>query len=176
MNKLNENFKPVYESKSFYTIGEDITWESLEYLAKELKEGWIVLWQYHTVTLGKIKADKVDWLAEAPAEPVDKHLVRLRAFNEKEEFHFWKQNQRVVGRHRIDSDGAPMNCVDTKMLLRGGVAKLIYSGKRDKENSEELFVAHTRNYIDFHSKTGQAGYVDCRFLDLEKIKENINGK
>lgn len=155
-----------YEIKSTTSIAKQIDWQDRQTVWKSVGEGWAVLWQYHQVFTGKIEGGKINWLNENKPEPEDIHLFRLRAFNEIEEYHFWRSGQIIKGRsRRDDTDGEIAEFIDTQMILRSIVALPLTEKKalKTQKDKKEIRLL-SRNYIAYHPQTFQAGYVDSRFL------------
>lgn len=158
-----EHLQPAYQIIQYSSKAEESTWSSIEQACKEIANGWIVLWQYHTVFTGKIENGGVAWLEGEHPEPSDAHLVRLRAFNKVEELHFWRSGQEIKGRLRMDGKGDSVDCIDTSMVLRAVVGEKI----EPKLGDGKKYAILTRNYIGYHPVTHQAGYVDSRFVGFE---------
>lgn len=155
--------EPAYEIQSVRSrVTTGLKWDGYEPVWKAIGEGSVVLWQHHLVFTGVIENGTVRWLnKEAPASDED-HLVRLRAFNEILEFHFWRDRETIQGRMREDGveHGEETAYIDTEMILRGAIAEPLQEEEKDKTT----FWLQSRNYIDYHTETFQAGYVDCRFV------------
>lgn len=152
----------IYQAKPINTSHSTATWCGWNTLASDLQNGYIVLWQYHGVFVGIISNGNITWQKIPEAD--DKHIERIRAFNESMEYHFWRSSSGLVGRLRTDTTNAKMQglCVDTAMLLRGVAVRQLSQSEED-----EKWYLTTRNYIDYN-EIGQAGYVDSRFLKIEK--------
>lgn len=161
---MSGNLKAVYQEEWYNTTSIPCAWATLQELATELENGWVVFWQHHQIALGKIENTQIEWLTEAPIEGED-HLMRVRAFNEAVEYHFWRSGKQIKGRKRVDSLTEPKDtsCVDTKMMLRSELAKPLKSILGEKPNLAVL----TRNYIGYENpEVPQAGYVDSRFVEF----------
>lgn len=163
----NENIEPVYRIEEVETECMFSSWSGIDAICKDLQMGWIVFWQYHAVFTGQIKSGEIQWLSDAHPETDDKQLVRIRAFNESKEYHFWKSGQEIKGRLRTDGAGEPTEYIQTKMVLRSVVANPLK--KASSELSEGTLAVMTRNYIGYHPETHQAEYVDSRFVNFDKF-------
>lgn len=154
----------IYQAKPINTSHSTATWCGWNTLASDLQNGYIVLWQYHGVFVGIISNGNITWQKIPEAD--DKHIERIRAFNESKEYHFWRSNGILKGRLRVDEDSGETLCVDTAMLLRSVVANQLKLLDAELAASNNIQIK-TRNYIDYN-ETGQAGYVDSRFLKIVK--------
>ncbi|MCW5907197.1 MAG: hypothetical protein KIS94_05020 [Chitinophagales bacterium] len=152
----------AYEAIKINTSSRPKSWDGWNTLANDLQNGYIVLWQYHGVFAGIISNGTITWCKQPETE--DKHIERIRAFNESKEYHFWRSSSGLVGRLRTDSNATNGDtlCADTAMLLRSVIVRQLGNSKE-----EEKWFITTRNYIDYN-EIGQAGYVDSRFLKIEK--------
>jgi hypothetical protein len=86
------------------------------------------------------------------------YILRIRIFNQQEEYHFWRSGGLLSGRLRTDATTADgdVYAIETEMVLRGVIAKQItVAGK-------ETFFIKTRNYI----ATDGFGYNDSRFVEI----------
>jgi len=141
-----------------------------------------VAWYYDEIVFYNIEDN--NW--NTPMKGFDE-LVRLRIFNKNEELHIWRSNGVLKGRQRVDSKGDETEYLDAVPLLNGttfdfadlGIVAteekginyyLPYQALKTLVSSENRIVLKTRNYIGY-SEIGQAGYVDCRFIDFEIIKK-----
>lgn len=156
--------QPVYDVRAFNSSTTPAVWSGLESIFKSIHNGWAVLWQHHNVFTGKVTNGMVHWLEGEP-ELEDTHLVRLRAFNEDVEYHFWRSGQEIRGRLRSDGSGDQTEYIDTAMIVRSVVAKPLKS--QQKFALGDISIC-TRNYIGYNADTCQAGYVDSRFVNFIK--------
>jgi hypothetical protein len=124
-----------------------------ERVAQEIPNGEAIIWMYHRITPLSIKGGV--WSREDL--PAIDHIVRMRAFNEQSEIHVWRSRNQLQGRLRTDTPGQTTKVVDTGQYLLPSIRKLW------KDRDCEQIV--TRNYIG-HNGTGQAGYIDSRFVKL----------
>lgn len=163
MSKIPE---PVYQIKEISSTAETLTWQGLGNIGTQLGNGFVVLWQYHAVFTGQIQNGAIYWLTDEYPVAEDEHIVRIRAFNQNQEYHFWRTGERLIGRLRTDEDKEGENAViDTQMVLRSVVANPLKKVSADM--TEGTLVVLTRNYIDHDPKNQQAGYVDSRFVNFE---------
>jgi CRISPR-associated protein (TIGR03984 family) len=167
------------QRKSLYDVFTDLS--KTEELIKTFENARAVAWYYDEIVFYRI--ENSTWNKEMKG--LDE-LVRLRIFDEEKELHVWLSNGQLKSRLRTDSIGEGTQFVDSRLVLNGtsfermnhGVVATEDKGIRYElpypkfeilvgENSQKKRVAIiTRNYID-HNEIGQAGYVDCRFLDFE---------
>lgn len=118
----------------------------------------------------------------------DKFIQKIRIFNEHEEFYAWRNNGRLKGRFRIDTDGTDVEVVDAYQALFGtdSIPSDKYSKLWEKRGTEiiipfqnliidekkkRLFIK-TKNYVksnDLH----QATYFDCRFVGFSVDQKNL---
>ena len=164
---MNQVLEPAYQIKTLSSKAESAEWLGLEAVIQEINNGYAVLWQHHAVFLGQINDGNIEWLNMDQPIDDEEHLVRLRAFNENQEYHFWRTSEGIKGRLRKDNlTEGETEVIDTQMVLRGVVAEPLL-----KENGElkkgKLLAVSTRNYIGYNSQTKQAGYVDSRFVNFE---------
>jgi hypothetical protein len=157
---MSVKLESVYKEKRCTSDVSSCTWSDLDTMIAEISEGWVVYWQYHQVFVGQIEGKLINWLNGVPNPQDQDHLVRLRAFNEEKEFHFWRSGGQIKGRKRVD-DGAEgdTSYVETDMVLRSEIALPL----KDVFGSDKKFWLVTRNYIGYDDAQ-QAGYVDSRFV------------
>ena len=117
-----------------------------------------------------------------------KNIQRMRVFDQKREFHLWRDGTSWHGRLRTDDTGEVLDIVVARQLLfgtgkpknnkepenppfttitedRGTTLHLPLKGIEFTEEGklrERIFIK-THNYIKANS-AGQSGYVDCRFV------------
>lgn len=120
--------------------------------------------------------------------PLDLSFVqRMRVFNKDAELFVWRTEDGLRARLREDREGTTVDVVEATQVLFGtrskpldGFTKLkedrgteiILPGGfiLDEKNDKKRVAVKTRNYIDYPS--GQATYVDCRFVDFVTLPEN----
>jgi hypothetical protein len=158
--------KPVYKIQTVSSSVEPIEWKGLQEVANSLKNGYLILWQHHGIFTGKVEEKLITWLSGEP-EVDDSHFVRLRAFNEWREYHYWKVGQVIKGRIRFEEfDKAnPCEVIDSQMILKGIVGEPLK--KVSASMAEHTIVILTRNYIGYNPELHQAGYVDSRFVNFQ---------
>jgi CRISPR-associated protein (TIGR03984 family) len=186
---MSQTLTPVYSIKKIASTSIPVGWEGTDGIAQQLSEGYIVLWQHHAIFTGVIEGGNTTWLNDSQPVSGDEHFVRVRAFNEAKEFHFWKTGGNIQGRLRTDAPGEDQEIIDASMMLRGVVGKLIQKpdadqkpaqlfsgaghvvGKLIQKSDADLAVSDlavvTRNYIAYDSTTQQAGYLDSRFVKFQ---------
>lgn len=167
---MSQVLEPVYQIKTISSEAEPVEWLGLEVVTQEINNGYVVLWQHHAVFTGQIDKGAIQWLNDENLVSDDEHIVRLRAFNEEEEYYFWRTSDGIRGRLRKDSEAeGEAEVIDTQMVLRSVVAKPLKKANVDLAEAKTIAVL-TRNYID--PEANQASYIDSRFLDFE----NFNAK
>lgn len=164
---MNQDLSPVYNIQEISSKVSPIIWENWDILAQKLKHGYLILWQHHGIFTGKINDGAIQWLTKEH-QPVqsETHIIRLRAFNETQEYHFWRSSGQLQGRLRMDGEGETTEFVDTLMVLRGIVASSLF--KESAVEKDEKILLKTRNYVSENSSF-QAGYVDSRFVKFDLI-------
>ncbi len=163
---MNQSLTAVYNIKTIDSTSSTAEWEGIEAITKHMNQGFIILWQHHAIFTGVIEAGKLHWLNESQPIEDDSHIIRLRAFNKTQEYHFWRSGVQIKGRLRTDAEGNAQDIVDTEMVLRGVVATKLFKEMRATER--DTILIKTRNYIEVN-ELGQAGYVDSRFLDFDLV-------
>ncbi|MDP2160034.1 MAG: CRISPR-associated protein Csx19 [Flavobacterium sp.] len=145
------------------------------------QDGYIVAYLDYTVIIRKFKDDKIIFMnGEKPFDP--KFIQKLRLFNNNRELFIWRTEGKWKARFRIDDHGAEIkNVIEANQVLFGTTGKvengftsltetrgteIILSFEIKSVDAEKNRVKiKTRNYIDYN-KLGQAGYIDCRFVDF----------
>lgn len=160
------------------------SWEDLQRIVDEyIQSGYVIAYLHYKVLIGKVK-DKV--LAFYRGETFDpKYLLKLRAFNEEKEVYLWRRTEGEFHvRFRIDGKGSKTDVVDAEQILWGTSSRVLGDGwtllsenrgvelilpgnfeafKDDK--GEKRVKLKTRHYVGYN-ELGQAGYVDCRFMNI----------
>ncbi len=164
-----------------------------EIVLSKLDKGSIICWLNHTLLFGIIKEGNIRiYPKDLPI--FEKHLIRLRAFNEMEELYIWKDCNDFHYRYRIDKDhtGQEQDFIEAHQILLGtkitplenefskvsekrGVQFIIPSkwlSNKQIDNNHKI-VLNTRNYIVYND-IGQASFFDSRFLSigLEEVELN----
>jgi len=154
---------PVYTVSRIASQSDSVEWHGILPLVNEIQNGWAILWQVNGVFSAQIKNGKIQWLNEDP-KVEEKFLVRLRIFNDQREYHFWKSNQKIKGRVRIDeveNDAENFEVVDSDMVIRG----FLFQQIRNVEELDDKYIfIRTRNYVDHYPETQQATFNDSRFV------------
>lgn len=171
----------AYTSKSTRSTSEpwaDSNWDAI---GAQIKDGLVVCWLHYELLFGRITNGAVSFPNVEALPNIDKHLVRLRAFNKDKELHLWRSGQDVKGRLRVDTEGDTTDYIETDLYLwgnpadgapegyvhlkeeRGWDAVVPFDGTLPKNGVLRLA---TRNYIGYDEETCQAGYVDSRFVSI----------
>jgi CRISPR-associated protein (TIGR03984 family) len=144
-----------------------------------------VVWYYDKICFCRIENNIWNTPLTELAE-----LVRLRIFDKDSELHIWRSNGLLKSRRRNDSAGDDVEYIIGKPLLNGTSFKTEKTGIVATEekgihyhlpypeleilaDTKNRIVLITRNYIGY-SDIGQAGFVDCRFVDFEIINTPQN--
>jgi CRISPR-associated protein (TIGR03984 family) len=119
----------------------------------------------------------------------EKHIQRVRVFNQNKEFHAWRTSNGMKTRKRTDFLGTEVDVVIAEQVLFGTMAKNKGDGfteifeKRGTrlcvpfknlmidEKKNRLFIK-THNYIGYNP-VGQATYTDCRFVSFNDGKKEL---
>jgi len=167
MNTGINTIQPAYGIEKINSNAEQAAWENLAAVGNALGKGMILLWQHHQLFVGCVANGRIQWLhgkkKSMEPEKEDKHLVRLRAFNDKLEYHFWRSGQHIQGRLRSDDGPGNTEYTDTTMQVRGVVAEPLRNSLDEYQKATAINI-RTRNYIGYHPHTRQAHYVDSRFI------------
>ncbi|MDP2692016.1 MAG: CRISPR-associated protein Csx19 [bacterium] len=180
-----------YELKTCNTQVKSITDDqALMECIKTFSKAKAVAWYYDEIVFYSIENN----LWNTAAKGLDE-LVRLRIFNNDQELHIWRSNGVLKGRLRADTKGNDIECVDAMPLLNGTAFDKLNPGIIASEEkgihyylpypeleilvgSKNRIALLTRNYIGY-SDIGQAGYIDCRFVDFKTVntlEKNNHGK
>lgn len=126
------------------------------YISK-FEEANAIVWYYDKIVFLQNK----DWVNELKDLSA---VVRLRLFDTEKELHIWQSNGELKGRFREDGKGDACEYVESKQILNWNESlKDLGFDKTNVDKAKVKLIA--RNYIDC-SDIGQAGYVDCRFIDI----------
>ncbi len=159
------------------------TLESLMNLIRELLHGEanIVVWQMQSIVWGKWKDNQIIWTDDEKI--FEKGWIEIRIFNENEEVHLYKDGNGLKGRYRSDTGENDCEYVDSFARFWGsnedsaGKCKEGFVCLEDKarklkleipvtEAGEKWYGLLTRNYVEYNSINGQAGYTDFRFVAI----------
>lgn len=147
---------------------------------------WFVAYLDYRVMIGTCRTDgHCEYYKEYSEETLNpKYVQRVRIFNQQEELLLWRTANGLQGRIRRDSDGNGTHVVVTHQVLFGTRidphfqgdsymkitedrgTSLILPRMDVKVNKRDRICIQTYNYIDYHKETGQAGYVDSRFVSF----------
>ncbi|MBQ6976371.1 MAG: hypothetical protein IJS81_07635 [Selenomonadaceae bacterium] len=135
-----------------------------------------VAWQVQSIIWGTYDGEKL-------SSSEIKHWLECRIFNDAEELHLKKLNNKFVGRYVNDVEGVGNFYVDSfarfwgeKISAANGYIKLLDRSRKlymeipCAENNSKWYGLLTRNYIDSDESTGLSGYVDYRFVAIEPAK------
>jgi hypothetical protein len=162
---MSQHLSPIYTIQTLSTSSTPMTWEGVNAISEEISQGFVLLWQHHAIFSGVVESGEVSWLNDDKPVAGDEHFLRLRAFNEAKEYHFWRSGHELRGRLRIDSMGDEQEAIDTQMLLRGVVGRPLQ--KANVSLAYDNLAVVTRNYIDYAEATHQAGFTDSRFVTFQ---------
>ena len=156
-------------------------YDELKSLMKKsfLDNGFVVAYLHYKVLIGRVTQGIPEFYQREIFDP--KHLLKLRVFNENKELFIWSRGEYIFqGRLRIDGHGPTVDIVEAEQVLWGTRHENLEEGwtrifeERGTEinlpidvkvTSKSRVKIKTRNYIG-HNETGQAGYVDCRFVEF----------
>jgi CRISPR-associated protein (TIGR03984 family) len=147
--------------------------------------GYVVAYLDYKVLIGKINNNKFEFYNSKNI--YEKYIQRLRLFNEQKELLIWRGKNGLEGRLRLDDEGSEIFVVDACQVLWGTKKQELNNGwtKLSEDRGTELILPFkgldvndkekrvflkTRNYVDFHNKTQQATYIDCRFVKFVILK------
>jgi len=153
-------------------------------IKNRIKDGLIIGWFYQEVLFGEIRNGNINFYNNKQPN-YEKNLIRVRIFNENEEFYLWKKNGKWHYRYiKEDNDGDNFEVIDAEQVMFGTKSGNNIGGfvKISEERGIEYFVPSkvlnnrnlgrnkrlvlkTRNYIKYN-KIGQAGFVDSRFVKI----------
>ncbi len=162
-----------------------------------IDNGYVVAFLDHAVLTGKFQERKLVFsIALTNFDPY--FIQKFRLFNKDKELYIWRCVTGYKARLRTDypakgGDSAKSNvlaCVDTDQVLWGTRAEKIAGQvtKLTEKRGVELYLPidiisvdekenrvkiKTRNYID-NNILGQAGYIDCRFIDFAFGQNNLS--
>lgn len=156
-------------------------------ISNRMKDGYVVAYLDHMVLIGESKNGRLKFYNNFSIENEQKHIQRVRVFNENEELLIWKAEQCFKGRYRRDGDGTQQYAIDARQILWGTKLERLSDDfiKISEERGTELILPlstiatvderrrialKTRNYIGY-LPTHQATYIDCRFMGFEYLSE-----
>lgn len=158
--ELNPIYRDLLELQSTVTYTREVPTQ--QEVWNWLENGKAILWTHAGISIAEIKSKVGTWISGEDLAQLDwaKHLVELRAFNETREWRLWRSSDGIKGRQRIDMPNGKSKALDTKMKLRGSVAKHL-------QHDNETWLLKTRNYLHVNA-ADMTGYVDVRFLGFEE--------
>lgn len=141
-------------------------------------EGTVVVWQVNKIRWGRWSGNAFTF-ADGHPEQVSLWLA-CRVFNEQAELHLERNGQSLDGRLLEDGDGDAAEYVDVCsrfwgeckakdadwMTLRDAERKLSQKMPAIMDDAR-FYGLVTRNYIGVNEKTGQAGYIDYRYVAVQ---------
>ena len=163
------------------SVDFDINDNNLQEHIARFKNARAVAWYYDEIVFYNILNGAWNVSLKDQSE-----LVRLRLFNKNKELHVWRNNGILRGRLRDDAGGESIEYITGNPLLNGtnfsqgnpGVIAteekginydLPYPELKSLTGTKNRVAIVTRNYIG-NDDIGQAGYVDCRFVDFGIIE------
>ena len=141
-----------------------------------------VAWQIQNIIWGKFDGEKLF----STAEVTPQFWLECRIFNDVEEIHLKRVENKLRGRYVTEINGAGDFYADSFSRFWGenkgaanGFVKLLDRQRKlfmeiPCENiNAQWYGLLTRNYISSDEKTGLSGYTDYRFVAIEPAKEGI---
>ena len=142
-----------------------------------------VAWQIQNIMWGKFENDKLF----STKEITPQYWLECRIFNETEELHLKRIENKLRGRYITEIEGAENFYADSFSRFWGensgtadGFIKLIDKQRKlfmeipcEKINAK-WYGLLTRNYISSEEKTGLSGYIDYRFVAIESAEEGAD--
>lgn len=178
-----EIFEPVYQAEQGnYAVSErtlPLTVGVEELLSDIAGECSVVVWLDYAVIWGRLTGGKL-YLANGENLEL-KYVQEMRIFNQACELYIQNTGKEWQRRYIQDGSGEQIEYVDTTSRLWGeatgtedGFVKLCDKSRKIElcvpvvEEGGKYYRLRTRNYIQYDSVTGQAGYGDFRFVAVEK--------
>jgi len=153
------------------------------FIINKINEGFIICWLHYEVLFGKIENNGFTFYSNLTSN-LKKYLIKLRAFNDKDEIYLWKHDDKLSFRYRKDGEGTDWEIIDAKQVMFGTNSRDLGNGFTEiKEkrgikyivpteflNGRSLSIKArlmliTRNYI-YDNELGQANFIDSRFLKI----------
>ncbi len=142
-----------------------------------------VAWQIQNIIWGKYDGEKLF----SNSEITPQFWLECRIFNETEELHLKRVENKFSGRYVTEIDGTENFYADSFSRFWGensgaadGFIKLLdrqrklYMEIPCAEKNSTWYGLLTRNYISSDEKTGLSGYSDYRFLAIEPAEEGAD--
>lgn len=160
-----------------------VKWQELqELINKDFKDhAYVISYLDYKVLIGKAYEEKIEFYNQETFDP--KFIVKMRVFNKQKELLLWRQCENMFSaRMRMDGVGENIYLIEAKQVLWGNARQVkddwvllneargteIYIPYKVKNTNSNRLTIKTRNYIDYN-EMGQAGYVDCRFMDFDEV-------
>lgn len=142
-----------------------------------------VAWQIQNIIWGTY--NKSEFLTLESITP--QFWLECRIFNETEELHLKRVENKFCGRYVSEIDGAGNFYADSFSRFWGensgevdGFIKLLDKQRKlfmqipCEDKNSKWYGLLTRNYISCDEKTGLSGYVDYRFVGIEPAEEGAD--
>ncbi len=161
-----------------------------KFLADNFKNnGFIVIYLDYAVLIRKFTDGKILFMKnENPFDPI--YIQKLRLFNKDKELFLWRTEGKWKARLRTDDTGeSEMTLIEANQVLFGTTSKVEngFTSLTETRGTEIILPftitgidagknrikIKTRNYIGYN-ELGQAGYVDCRFVEFTFGEKNIS--
>ena len=185
MEKIEKNGLALDTIKSTSKV-IDINTEDEKILKENFTEsGIIIIYLDYRVIIRKFENGKIIFMVGENAE--SRFIQKLRLFNPKQELYIWRTEGKLKGRIRKDNEGDTIDIIDANQVLFGTTGERTngYSKLTEERGTEIILPLEvpnidakenrvkikTRNYIKYN-ELGQAGYYECRFVELTFGKEN----
>ena len=188
MNGLNIAKKVGLEickcKKIFAPVTCEISLSGVENLVKENFKNTradFVAWQIQNIIWGKFDGEKLF----STAEVTPQFWLECRIFNDAEEIHLKRVENKLRGRYVTEIEGAGDFYADSFSRFWGERKSAANGFVKLCDNQRKLFMEIpcekiskwygllTRNYISSDEKTGLSGYTDYRFVAIEPAQEGI---
>ena len=177
LDKVKSNLTPTFDTVN--SVEEHMT-------AGLRKNSYVVAYLDYEVMIGTCKNG--DFTFHDNKRLDLSFAQKVRVFNKDAELLIWRTENGLRARLRQDKDGEEVDVVEANQVLFGTRAKpldgftkleedrgteIILPGEfiLEEKNDEKRVAVKTRNYIDYNP-SGQATYVDCRFVDFVTLPEN----
>lgn len=179
-----------YEKKDFSPESHDLS-SLTEFIMAGFgeNESRVIMYLNNEVLIGVWKNQEFIFPREEMQDFDLKHLLNIRVFNEEKELSIWKSGKGFNNRLRLDNAGTEQEAVDSYQVLFGTDYKNMGNGftcmfeRRGTEiripgifevnELKKRAFLKARNYLDYHNKTGQAFYCDCRFIGFYDYNKNL---
>ena len=154
---------------------------------KFAENGHIVAWLNYSILFGMLREGKM-YFYQGQMPDWEKHLIRIRVFNEKKELLIWKSNRNFKYRLRVDEFKGDeparkdIEFIDAEQIIWGTKSVLLEGGfsKIQEDRGVEFIVPFsnlnlsvnkrlvliTRNYLEYN-EIKQVGIIDTRFVKIE---------